>query len=152
VRNFEKGHRQKRLTVHLINLMNRTNVGMVESSGCSSLTEESLFRFLVAEQVRGQEFQRHLALEFGVLSLINDTHAALAELLDDLVMADCGADVQDAAIVPQDSRKGLQEHLRVTPVLEIRGTNAIRAPREGRNGLFLGVEAAIRTLLSKSSR
>jgi hypothetical protein len=51
-----------------------------------------------------------LAVEFGVLSLIDDTHTALAELLNELVVANGGADVHDVAIVPSwDSRKGFQE-------------------------------------------
>ncbi len=43
------------------------------------------------------------------------THLALAELLDDLVVANRGPDDQDVAIVPSwDSRKGLQERRLVT--------------------------------------
>ena len=55
------------------------------------------------------------AFEAPVIRVPVSTHAALAELLDDLVATDSGADVQDAAIVPSwDSRKGMQERRLVT--------------------------------------
>jgi hypothetical protein len=49
--------------------------------------------------MRRPELEGNHAFELGVLSLIGDTHAALAELLDDLVMADGGADNIDTEIV-----------------------------------------------------
>jgi hypothetical protein len=36
----------------------------------------------------GQEFQSHEAVEFNVLGLVHDTHAAAAELLDNAVVRD----------------------------------------------------------------
>jgi hypothetical protein len=57
-----------------------------------------------------QERKRHFVLQLGVLSLVDDTHATLAELLDYAVMADAGADDQDRGIVPSwDLRKVRQE-------------------------------------------
>ena len=52
--------------------------------------------------MRRQEFERNLALELGVLGLVEDAHLALAELVEDLVVADRGAD-QDASILPLGS-------------------------------------------------
>ena len=46
-----------------------------------------------------KELERDGAFEVGVLGLVDHTHATLAELLDDLVVADAGADVQDRGIV-----------------------------------------------------
>ena len=36
--------------------------------------------------IGGEEFQRHLSFELGVLCFVNDAHAALAELVENLVM------------------------------------------------------------------
>ena len=57
----------------------------------------------------GEKLQRHLAVELRVLRLVHHTHPALAEPLDDAVMANRGADNQDAAIVAlRELRKGRQ--------------------------------------------
>ena len=62
----------------------------------------------------GEKLQRDLPVELRVISLIDDTHAALAELLNDLVVADRGADVQDrGSVALWVSRKGRQRGLRV---------------------------------------
>ena len=49
----------------------------------------------VAEEPLGEELQRHLPAEAGVLSLVDDTHAPAAQLLQDAVvrngLADHGA-------------------------------------------------------------
>ncbi len=42
--------------------------------------------------MRGQEFQRDETFELRILGLVNNTHAALAQLLQDLVVADGLAD------------------------------------------------------------
>ena len=55
--------------------------------------------FGVVEQMRGQQLQADGALLLCVLSLVNDAHATLAELLDDLDVTDGGADYQDGGIV-----------------------------------------------------
>lgn len=51
----------------------------------------------------GEELEGDGAFEFGVFSLVDDTHRAFAEFFDDAVVAD-GADDQDAVIVPSWDR------------------------------------------------
>jgi hypothetical protein len=63
-------------------------------------TQKARFGFRIVQQVRRQKLQCDGPLELRVLGLIDDPHTALAELLDDLVVADGGADDQDRGIVP----------------------------------------------------
>jgi len=52
----------------------------------------SLARCLVVGELRGKEFQRNGSFESGVLGLRDDAHAALAEVLEDLVVGNNLAD------------------------------------------------------------
>ena len=55
---------------------------------------------LFTEQMSREKLQRYRTIELGVLGLVDDTHAAFAEHLNDLVVANGGAYVQDRGIVP----------------------------------------------------
>jgi hypothetical protein len=74
-------------------------LGVVQGCGGFRFAQEALLGFFVVEQMFCQELQRDRALQLCVLGLVDDAHAALAELLDDLVVTDGGADVQDRGIV-----------------------------------------------------
>ncbi len=54
--------------------------------------ENKGLRFLVAEQMWGEEFQSHGAVELGVVGLVDDAHPAFAEFFGDLVVRDGLAD------------------------------------------------------------
>ena len=56
--------------------------------------------------VFGQELQSHKAIEPGVLSLVDDPHAAAAQLLDDAVVRDGLAD-QWRGFHPRDAMLGM---------------------------------------------
>jgi len=96
---FQEGHRDEGLTVGFGGLVDGADVGVMESSGSFGLTQKPLLRLIVVEQVLREKLERDGTVERGVLSLVDDAHAALAELLDDAVVADRGADDRDAAIV-----------------------------------------------------
>ncbi len=69
------------------------------------LAQEALLGLGVVQQVRRQELQRHRALERRVLGLVHLAHAALAQLLDDAVVADRLAD-HNRTILPRLPREG----------------------------------------------
>ncbi len=48
--------------------------------------DESLPGVRISCEVRREEFERHGSLEASVFGLVDDTHAAFAELLEDLVV------------------------------------------------------------------
>ena len=89
---FEKGHGNEGLAFDFIDLVDVADVGVIECGGRFRLSPEPRLNFLVAEQVSRQEFQSYRTLEVRVLSLVNDTHAALAELPGDLVVRDGSVD------------------------------------------------------------
>ena len=64
------------------------NVGMIESRRGSGFAPKALQHLRVARSVVGQELQGHESAKLGVLSLINDTHPATAELLENAVVRD----------------------------------------------------------------
>ena len=70
----------------LADLVNRADVGMIESGRGLGLVDKSLVGVLVAGEIGRQEFQGHVALERGVVSLVDHTHPAFAEFFDDFVM------------------------------------------------------------------
>src|SRR5579863_8874883 len=68
--------------------MNRADVGMIECRRRLRFTLKTFQRLVIFREPLGQEFQRHEAMEFGVLGLVDDTHPAAAELLEDAIVGD----------------------------------------------------------------
>ena len=68
--------------------VNGADVGMVQCRGRASLTAETFEGLRVFGKVIRKEFQGNETSEFRVLGLINHTHAAAAQLLDNAVMRD----------------------------------------------------------------
>ena len=100
---FQESHRQECLAAILVDLVDRTDVGVMQSGGGLSLPKEPLLGLFVVQQMRGQELEGHIALELLVLGSIHNTHAALAELLDDAVVADRPADHDAQILTPPES-------------------------------------------------
>ena len=65
---------------------------MVQSRRRTRFAAEAFERLRVVRHVIGQELQGNKAAEFGVFGLIDHTHAAPAEFLDDAVVRDGLAD------------------------------------------------------------
>ena len=61
---------------------------MVQGGSSSRLTSEPFQSLQVLGYVLWQEFQRDEAPKLGVLSLVDHTHPASAEFLDDAVVRD----------------------------------------------------------------
>ena len=65
---------------------------MVQSRGGLSLAPETLQSLGILGDLVGQELQSDKAVEASVLGLVDHTHPAAAELLDDAVVRDGLAD------------------------------------------------------------
>ena len=76
----------------LIDLVNGADVGMIQSRSCPGLVNEPRLGLGIAGQAGGQEFQGDKTLQPHILSLIDDAHAALADLLENFIM---GNDLTD---------------------------------------------------------
>src|SRR4029453_6438873 len=65
---------------------------MIQGGGGLCLALETLARRRIVEVRLGQDLQRDLAAQADVLGLVDDTHPASAELIDDAVVRDGLAD------------------------------------------------------------
>ena len=89
---LEQFHHNERLPMLLVNFVNSADAGMIQRGRSLRLPFKagqclSIFGYFV-----GQKLQRDKAVQFHVLGLIDDTHPAAAQLLDDAVVRDSLAD------------------------------------------------------------
>src|SRR5690348_14101980 len=92
---FEKLHGDVRLanfTRGLANLVNRADVGMIERGGGAGFTLKAFEGLLVAGDAFRKKFQRDETAEARVFGFVDDAHASAAELFENAVMGDGGAD------------------------------------------------------------
>jgi hypothetical protein len=76
------------MAVGLADVVNGADVGMIQRGCCPGLSLEALTPLRVVGEVIGQKFQGDKATEAGILGLVDDTHAAGAELLQDAIVRD----------------------------------------------------------------
>src|SRR5438552_873256 len=95
---IQEFHGDERLSILLADVVNRANVGMIQSGRGASLTAKAFERLRITGQFFRQKLQSYKTTQTGVFGLINDTHPAAAELLDDAVMRDGLADHVDAML------------------------------------------------------
>src|SRR5437899_8124513 len=88
----QKLHDEERMTVLLPDLMDRTDIGMVQGGSSTGLAAKTFQCLWLLCHIVGQEFESNKATKVGVLGLINDPHTAAAQLLYDPVLRDGLAD------------------------------------------------------------
>ena len=81
-------HGNERLPIVLADLVDRANVGVVQGGSGAGFPAEPFERLRVLSYVLRQKLQCDKAAKLGVLSLIDHTHAAATEFLDDAVVRD----------------------------------------------------------------
>ena len=69
----------------LVDLVDRADVRVIQSRHRPGLTLEAVLRVSIVEQILGQELDRDLTVQIGVIGNVNRRHAALADALQDLV-------------------------------------------------------------------
>src|SRR5947209_13563094 len=77
---FEKLHGDEGLALVLSDLVNCTNVGMVQAGCGAGLAAEALERSGVMSDIGRKELEGYETAEFGVLGFVDDTHAAATQL------------------------------------------------------------------------
>ena len=85
----EKFHGDEGSAFVLADVVNRADVRMIERGSGLCLALEAGQRLWIAGNLVGQEFQGDETMQARVFCLVDDTHAATAELFDDTVMRDC---------------------------------------------------------------
>jgi hypothetical protein len=91
---LEQFHHQKGHAVFFADVVNRADVGVIQGGGGLCLAAEAFESNRIAGNAFGQKFQRDVAAKADVFGLINDAHAAAAELFQDAVVRDCLANHQ----------------------------------------------------------
>src|SRR2546422_313170 len=86
---LQKLHDNKVLALVFINLMDGTDVGVIQGGGGASFTLEPLHRITVLGKLFRQEFQSYQTAEPGVFCLVHHAHPAATEFFQDAVMRDC---------------------------------------------------------------
>ena len=88
-------HGDEGLPLVLVDVVDGADAGVVEGGGRVGLPLEAFERLRVAGEVRGQELEGDETTELRILGLVDDPHAAAAQLLDDTVVGDALADHGD---------------------------------------------------------
>jgi hypothetical protein len=101
-------HDDELLAVVLADVEDGADAGMIQRARQPRLALEAFGRARLRQQRRGQEFDRHLATEPGVLGAIHDTHPPATELVENAVVPDVAARQRDLHAEPADySRAGV---------------------------------------------
>jgi hypothetical protein len=66
--------------------MNRADVGMIEGGGCLRFPLETLQSPAISGQRLGQKLEGDKAMQPGVLSLVDHTHAATTKFLQNAIV------------------------------------------------------------------
>src|SRR5437016_1375541 len=88
----QKFHSNECLPVLLADVMNRADIGVVQSGSGTRLTAKAFQCLRVTGEFFRQKLQSHKAAEPSVFGLIHDPHSATTEFLDDAVVRNGLAD------------------------------------------------------------
>ena len=85
-------------------VLNGADVGMIQRRSRTRFAAEALQRSRITRHIVRQELERDEASQARVLGLVDDTHAATAELFDNAIVRDRGVDHLEGAgrMMPDD--------------------------------------------------
>ncbi len=83
---IEKLHDDEGPSVLVINLMDGTNVCMIQGRGGFGLALQAANCLRVSGDIVGKELQRDKAIQFDILGFVNHAHASTTEPCDDAVV------------------------------------------------------------------
>ncbi len=85
-------HDDERQAVHLFNVVDGADAGVVQLRGSAGLPQEAVHRLLVVDQVVRNELQSDVAAQTRVFRVIDKPHATTAEFPHNVIVGDCLAD------------------------------------------------------------
>ena len=109
---FEIGHRDERLPIGLIDLVDRANVGVVQRRRGTGFAKETGLGVFRAECLGGKEFERNEPLQPQILGFIDNAHPAFPEFFENFVMGDGLPDHSSVVYPIVESRGGLSYNVR----------------------------------------
>src|SRR5512146_288192 len=90
-------HDDELLATRLLNVVNDADVRVIQRRGCARLLQKPLALGLVSAETVREKLQGYNPVELCIVGLIDHTHPALTELLEDCVMGDGFIDHSDPA-------------------------------------------------------
>jgi hypothetical protein len=91
---LEQLHGQEELSILLVKTVDGADIGVVQARGGACLATKALRRLAVLGVGVRQHLQRDQPSQPSVLGLVDNAHPAGAQLIEDLVLAECLADLQ----------------------------------------------------------
>ena len=85
-------HRDEADPVNFVDFVDDGDVRMFERGGGARFLDETLTPVGIGDQIRRQDLERDLAIQFDVEGAVDDAHAAPADLVDDLVAGERAPD------------------------------------------------------------
>ena len=85
---FQEFHREEGPSLGFLDFVDRADVWMIQRRCGARLALEALERLRIADEIVREEFQRGKPAEPRVFGLVDHTHAAAAQLLDDAIVRD----------------------------------------------------------------
>jgi hypothetical protein len=79
-------HREEGVAIVLADLVNGADVGMIQGGSGTGFAPEALEGLTVIGDIVGQEFQRDVAAKIFVFGLIDHTHPAATEFLENAIV------------------------------------------------------------------
>ena len=92
---LEPLHGDEVLVFVLVDLVHRADAGVIQGRCRASLALKTLQSGRIVREILGKEFERHAPTQPGVFRLVDDAHAAAAQLVGDAVVRDGLADQND---------------------------------------------------------
>ena len=88
----QKLHGDERFPILLTDVKDHANIGMIQRGGSLRFALKAAEGLCISSYFFRQEFESDKTVETNVLSLVDDTHPAAAEFLNDAVVRDGLAD------------------------------------------------------------
>ena len=85
---FEKLHRDEGMAILFANIVDRADVGMIESRGGLGLTSKSRQRLCISGHFVRQELERDETVQSRVFGFVDHAHAAAAQFFENPVVRD----------------------------------------------------------------
>ncbi len=134
---FDELHHDEVASRVLVDVVDRADVRVLERGGGARLTAQTLQRLRVVPHVVGQELQRDAPAELEVFGLVDDAHAAAAQLLEDPVVGDGLAD----HLVFAASRCARNRFWQSIPICRISANSAVPRTDASRGSLSIAGKA-----------
>jgi hypothetical protein len=83
---FQQFHGDESSPIRLVNLVDGADVRVVQSRGSFSFPLETAECLFVVREIVWEKLERDLTTELQVLGLVDDTHPATAQFLEDAVV------------------------------------------------------------------